>query len=142
MTGEPTAADYLKYFGSEAAGQMNAILAQLQQVRAVGTPSKAALAEAASMITQLRDLAVQSAARFCTDRHDAEHYADGRRIASSVELEPGVTLDYRWFPDPADAANQPRALVERHVCRSGRVVSVVVSAPGILDVFDVGGCGG
>ncbi|OBG76250.1 MULTISPECIES: hypothetical protein [unclassified Mycobacterium] len=127
------ALDALKFLAAEGHGQLGAVLGRLRSV-AVKQGSEAELETAIDLVRQFRGLAVELASRLCADAHDFNHYSDGRQIQTSVEIEPGCRLDYRWFPDPADPANQPRTLVERHVCANGRQVSVVVSAPGILDV--------
>jgi hypothetical protein len=89
------------------------------------------VAEAAERVSQILAEARAAVADDADDR-----YSDGRSVATTLEVEESCNFRYTWHPLAGHQHNQPRVLVERAETPSGAVRTIVVSAPGVLDVVN------
>jgi hypothetical protein len=64
-----------------------------------------------------------------------QHYSDGRPVETVLDIENGNIYHHTWHPDLAHRVNQPQEHGP-HVTTSGARKTIIVTAPGILDVSD------
>lgn len=69
-----------------------------------------------------------------TQPEERNRYADGRAVATRLELEPGNVYVHSRHPDPEDRLNQPHQ-IGPHRCTSGALRTVVVNAGQCLGVI-------
>jgi hypothetical protein len=126
MTTTPTASDWLKYIRAQAGATLDYVadwIAGSAQLTDDADP----LCEALDSVRALIDEAPLD---------DPDHYSDGRRVWTELD-DPRFPLVYVWHPDPANKRNQPQTFGGAAWDYDGRRRTVIVSAPGVLDVITV-----
>jgi hypothetical protein len=64
-----------------------------------------------------------------------QHYSDGRPVETVLEIENGNIYHHTWHPDVTHRVNQPQEHGP-HVTTSGARKTIIITAPGVLDVAD------
>lgn len=137
-TTTPNAADHLKYVAAEALPLLDYAIDQLMQTTVDDPDIETALDGVRDILDAVKRIAVESAATFCRNGHDLDHYSDGRAIESKIELERGNEFRYRWHPQPDHRSNQPQQIAGVVTTTSGQRKQIVIAALGVLDAVDAG----
>jgi hypothetical protein len=70
-----------------------------------------------------------------TDDLDLNHYSDGRQVATTLRWPDGW-YTHVWHRDPLHPDNRPGQVLELQEYSYDCPRRVVITAPGIIDVFD------
>lgn len=140
-TGAPDEADWLKYATAESDSLVEYVWHQLGALAGEYPNAEQKLLTLQQMLGTVNMVLrfAQAGAECCEQWRQAEpdHYSDGRRVSSRIELEPGgICYQVVWHPQADHVKNQPRTLVNRYKCPSGAVKSVIIVADQILDTID------
>ncbi|OHU75897.1 hypothetical protein BKG84_25855 [Mycobacteroides chelonae] len=115
---------------ADALKQVSARLAYIAKADAGADPA-AALASLLHLVEALR---VTVGEHLLATTGDPMRYDDGSPVASVVSLPGGGAFCWVWDPRADSPTNRPHMIMERLHCPDGSEVSVIVSAPGVLDV--------
>jgi len=112
--------DYIKYIAAESSGLIESAQQAICSLDADDDRVEAIL----SQLDAVGRCAIEAAAVFCRDGYDMDHYADGRRVRTRLELEKGNEYEHVWHPQ-VDHRHQPgtRAVSVDHDQRETNTVA-------------------
>lgn len=140
MTDHTTlSADYLRYVFSEVTPLLEAVSDHICgfEPHAPAEHYEAHVDHVLELLDSCRQTIWEAVNAVVAGRGGVHHYADGRPVSTSIELEPGMTFVHDWHPDPGHAINQPHEIVTTDLS-DGRSKRIIVVAPGVLDAIESG----
>lgn len=133
-----TAADYLKYLANHAVAMLESAMDSIA-ANGFDAPqyhSKDQLERDLDLLAEVRDDIREAADVICRDQDDLLTYSDGRRVATSCDIEDGHYFTNTTHPNPGHPLNQPRMICTTNR-RDGTQMRILLHANGDVEAVPV-----